>query len=788
MNPDQILLSANLKKANPNPNKVAYEFERNQAPASLNPIQDAPASLTYLSGAPSLRKPDAEPMALFQGTPLQQIGELDERPEVDRKDAPASVDAEGGVVKREIGSSMMNYPSKKLDVSLPVKDTAEPDPLRGTPASHNLPAPPTSASLFNPRTTGVDSKSNMRLTVSTQDRDGTVFKGVHTRLVRHVAGFLKGLAGGNEQQKLGVATYLVNRLVACHDKPQGFENMHKQTADLEFTSPFCLLLKRSVSAAMQGQRSVSTFSSAGFSQEYPLLYLKIHVLTTCFGVASEGEHLQAAYKKYLMLLQMIVQNKLRWGVSSGELPELQKDMTASDAVTLFQQAYAYMAYLGLSQSQVHLLAGVQWVSLLRQGKSITEASLYTLGTCRLLTEMNQLPMIPSYLFDVAVLSEAASVNLYTFQTAVKMLTQFDQSRMTLDIIIQLRSLWVDVSEGSFKILMGVTPPDSSRQSSGLEAMSAVGSQGISNVQQGPAESYNSLMVGLFQQLLHIPNSRDSVVPMSEMMIEKGMRLVFMALLTTVVGLRIMQVQRRYTGGMQLIMGTQRVISDLLGRYSYIMRLIRGFNVMNGDMLDEVIPLHETELIYTPSEPLPDSGPMILGGGGGVGGSGGGEAEVDPTSVPKSKKGKGKEGEGSGKKGVGPLVRSSPNALSVEIGLPTGIAIPGNEEGQRLQAEHLGQIQDLQSQQLQHQHEYQRAELKAKHEAALPTSENAAAAAGAAGGGYDEFMGVWSEVRKMKVKDLRDQLTRYGEDTEGLQHELQDRLMNVLLPRVKKERK
>ena len=619
MNPDQELLSANLKKANPDPRKVAYEFERNRAPASLEPIQEAPASLTFLSGAPTPLRPDAEPMALFEGSPLEKTSTLDVRPETESKDAPSDVSAEKGLLKRTIGQSMMNYAPTKMNVALKVKDTPEPDPLRGTPASHGLPAPPTTASLFQPEMTGVDSKANMRLTVSSQDRVGTVFKGVHTRLVHHVAEFLKGLSGGTSVQKIGVASFLVDSLVTCHDNPQGFDNMHKQSASLEFSSPLCTLLKRSheTSKSSQGGKpnAVSGAPVDGLNDPKPvdsssLLYLKIHLLTTCFGAGSENEHLQAAYNKYLSILQLVMNNRLRWGVKNADLETYKNDLTSSDAFTLFRPAYAFLASVGLSQSLTHVIAGVQWVSLIKQGKTVTEAALYTLGTCRLLTEMQQLPMIPSYLFDIAVLSEAASVSVYTFQTAVGMLTGQDRSQMTMDIVIQLRSLWVDISEAQFKTLLGVSPP----QGSGLTAMSAVGSVGIKSVQQGPFENYNNLMVGLFQQLLHIPNVRHSVVPVAEVVVAQGMRLVFIALLISAVGIRILQEQRRYTGAMQMIMGTRRTVSDLLGRYAYIMRLIRGFNTSNGDMIDESIPLMETELIWLPENDVEISTSGVQGGG------------------------------------------------------------------------------------------------------------------------------------------------------------------------------
>ena len=583
MNPDQKFVSAEIKT--PANATAYYEFERVKAPATMMPMRTAPASLTHLTGSAPIGPPDAEPLALFTGTPIQPVVKsLDVNPDTDSKNAPRSLKTEGGRDKRDAGQVMMFYPVKKRDMGVRVREERLPDNLTGV-ASHNTADPPTTASMFDPVFTGEDTKSNMRMIVSSLGSNGFVNTAVHSRIILHVTDLLMGGTGIPIGESQGLATSIVNELVICHTKPHTGRLSTKQGAFLQMVNPLSKLIKQ-------------TFieSDLFHGNQQNLTLLKITLLSSCYGAVSEEDHMQKAFTEYINVAQLMLENSLSFGIGVNEVLTLKTDIQEGNVVSVFEPAYALLESIGITSSMTHFFAGVQWMHMLATGMSPQDVAIYTMGTARILREMRHLQSVPAHVIDLATLSECALVSVDTFRKGVALITKrpgvpyFNE-----DLIVQISHLWSDMSRSEFRALLQADiPPER-----GFPGLIAMGSQMIQKYKpSGVPANYTPLALGLYQQLQQPIQVNTSVAGSYGTLLKSNERLVLTSLVLVAAGVRLFQISFGIRSAAQRALQTLDYALDIVGRMKQLLHVIREFNSTADDISDKV--LMEGELVWRPT--------------------------------------------------------------------------------------------------------------------------------------------------------------------------------------------
>lgn len=583
MNPDQKFVSTDI--VTPVNATAYYEFERVKAPATLMPIRTAPASLTHVTGSAPIGPPDTEPLALFTGTPIEPVvKKLDVNPDTDSKNAPTSLKTESGRDKRDMGQVMMFYPVKKLKAGVRVREERLPDKLTGA-ASHDTADPPTTASMFDPVFTGEDTKSNMRMIVSSLGSNGVVNTAVHSRIVLHVADLLAAGTGVPTEMAQGLATTIVDELVICHTKPHQGKINKKQGAFLQVTNPLSKIMKQ-------------TFVESDLfnGEQKNLTLLKITLLSSCFGAKSEDEHMNKAFTEYIRLAQLMLENRLSYNLNINDVVTLQADLRDGNVVSVFESAYAMLESVGITSSMVHFFAGVQWMHMLSVGMSPQDVALYSMGTARVLREMKYLQTVPAYVIDLATLSECAITSVDTFRKGVTLITKrpgvpfFNE-----DMLIQISHLWSDMSNSEFKVLLHAGMPSEAGYP-GVIAMSG----DLIKKYYPPQTSgnYTPLAVGLYQQMRNPMQVNASGTEFMGTLLKANEIQVLTSLVLVAAGVRLFQISFGLRSMAQRALQTRDYSLDIVGRMKQLLNVIRNFNSVADDLSDKV--LMEAELVWRPT--------------------------------------------------------------------------------------------------------------------------------------------------------------------------------------------
>ena len=583
MNPDQEFVSTEIKT--PANATAYYEFERVKAPATLMPIRTAPASLTHVTGSAPIGPPDAEPLALFTGTPIEPVVKsLDVNPDTDSKKAPSSLKTESGRDKRDMGQAMMFYPVKKLDTGMRVREERLPDKLTGA-ASHDTADPPTTASMFDPVFTGEDTKSNMRMIVSSLGPNGFVNTAVHSRITLHVADLLASGTGVPTEMAQGLATTIVDELVICHTKPHQGKINKKQGAFLQITNPLSKIMKQ-------------TFVESDLfnGEQKNLTLLKITLLSSCYGAKSEEDHMNRAFTEYIRLAQLMLENRLSYSLNINDVVTLQADIRDGNVVSVFESAYAMLESVGITSSMTHFFAGVQWMHMLSSGMSPQDVALYSMGTVRVLREMKHLQTVPAHVIDLATLSECAITSVDTFRKGVTLITNrpgvpfFNE-----DMLIQISHLWSDMSNSEFKALLYAgMPPEAGYP--GLIAMS--GDLIKKHYPPQTSGNYTPLALGLYQQMRNPMQVNTSLTGFMGTLLKANEIQVLTGLVLVAAGVRLFQISYGLRSMAQRALQTRDYSLDIVGRMKQLLNVIRNFNSASDDLSDKV--LMEAELVWRPS--------------------------------------------------------------------------------------------------------------------------------------------------------------------------------------------